>query len=158
MTRKDAERQEAAEKLRAFISPGDTIYTTLRKVSRSGMSRIIDLHVIKDGEPRWIGYTAATALGMTWKDREQGVKVGGCGMDMGFHLVYELSYALFKGGFGCIGQGCPANDHSNGDRDYTPDEKHATGPAHVCATNPETCTAKRHLHSDAGYALKQRWL
>jgi hypothetical protein len=28
-----------------------------------------------------------------------GIRVGGCGMDMGFHLVYTLSRALFDDGY-----------------------------------------------------------
>jgi hypothetical protein len=30
--------------------------------------------------------------------KNNGVKVAGCGMDMGFHLIYSLSYALFPKG------------------------------------------------------------
>lgn len=59
MTRKDAERQKAIEKLRLFIKPGDRIFTILRSVSRSGMSRTIDLVAMRDGEPVNIGFTAA---------------------------------------------------------------------------------------------------
>lgn len=59
----------------------------------------------------------------------------GCGMDVGFSLVYNLGWVLFPNGFECVGERCPSNDHSNGDRDYSP-----------------------HHHSDGGYALRQRWL
>jgi hypothetical protein len=82
-------------------------------------------------------------------------------MDMGFHLVYTLSYALYPQGFGCVGERCPSNDHSNGDRDYTPhgcyDENGALedrepGPGEL----RDGC--RRHWHRDGGYALTQRWL
>lgn len=66
-----------------------------------------------------------------------GLIVGGCGMDMGYHLVYALARKLWPDGFDCIGPGCPSNDHSNGDRDYTPGHRH---------------------HADGGYCLKHRWL
>ena len=36
----------------------------------------------------------ATLLDRKYKN--DAVVVGGCGMDMGFHLVYTLSYVLFK--------------------------------------------------------------
>lgn len=161
MTRKEAERQEAIEKLRGWISPGDTVYTVLRHVSRSGMQREIGVVLLdcKDGQNIDLhpNYAVGTALGERIGKRD-GVIVGGCGMDMGFHLVYNLSYVLFPKGFGCIGEKCPSNDHFNGDRDYTPHQDHATSADHVCATNPETCTARKHWHADGGYALRQRWL
>lgn len=76
-------------------------------------------------------------------------------MDMGFWAVYQLSYGLFKGGFGCIGEGCPSNDHSNGDRDYTPHMSEADR----MGADGELCNChKDHMHNDGGYALKQRWL
>jgi hypothetical protein len=154
---KEAEQAEAIVNLKQLIKPGDTIYTTLRHVSRSGMQRVIDLNVIIDNEPRWIGYTAAKALGDRYDDR-QGIVTDGAGMDMGFHLVYNLSRTLFPSGFGCTGEGCRSNDHSNGDRDYTPHVNHATSPDHICAREPKSCTAKKHWHNDGGYALQQRWL
>jgi len=57
-----------------------------------------------------------------WKrnGREQdALLIGGCGMDMGFHLVYELSSVLYGKGYQCLGKGqCPSNYHVNhrGDR------------------------------------------
>ena len=42
-----------------------------------------------------IGWYVALALGLPLsKKNEWSVKIGGCGMDMGFHLVTSLSYAL----------------------------------------------------------------
>jgi len=132
MTRKsDAERQEAVEQLRGMVKPGDTVYTILRKVSRSGMSRQIS--VVLDGmnDVTWL---VARAIGWTMAD-SGGLKVSGCGMDMGYHVVTVLSRALFPDGYVCIGKGCPSNDHSNFDRDYAP-----------------------HHHKTPDYALKHRWL
>ena len=128
-------QQSSVHPLLADIKPGDTIYTVLRHVSRSGMTRVIDLIRIVDGRPISIVGPAAQLLALGLDRDRWGVRMSGCGMDMGFAAVYELSYALFKGGFTCTGEGCPANDHANGDRDYTP-----------------------HAHSDAGYALRQRWM
>src|SRR5690606_2034174 len=93
------EQQEARERLRKYIKPGDTIYCILRHVSRSGMTRVIDLVTVRDdGEILHIGYNAAAALGWTYDREREGVRVSGCGMDMGFHLVYSLAHALFSGG------------------------------------------------------------
>lgn len=143
-----AAKLEALAKLREWIKPGDTVYTVLDHVSASGMSRAIRVVLldcadgrVTDLHPNW---SVGKALGLRhWKrnGREQdALVVGGCGMDMGFHLVYSLGRVLYDG-FGCVGRGCPSNDHSNGDRDYTP---HTIGAPH--------------FHSDGGYALRQRWL
>uniref|UniRef100_A0AB74UFV0 Uncharacterized protein n=1 Tax=Caulobacter phage BL57 TaxID=3348355 RepID=A0AB74UFV0_9VIRU len=47
---------------------------------------------------RNIGYLAARAMGDTWDSDRLGIKVGGCGMDMGFHLVYSLGRTLWPNG------------------------------------------------------------
>lgn len=122
------------EDLRAILKPGDTVFTILRHVSRSRMYRAIDLYVFRDNEPRRITWSAAQLL-EGYDHRHDAAKASGCGMDMGFHLVYSLSSCLYRDGFECIGKGCPANDHVNGDRDYLP-----------------------HNHRDGGYALNHRWL
>ncbi len=133
---KTAERQAAIEQLRAdWLSPGDTVHTILRHVSQSGMSRSVSLIVHGDHEPEEITWLAARAMDDRVDQRRGGIKVAGCGMDMGFALVYNLGRTLYPDGFTCIGEHCRSNDHSNGDRDYSP-----------------------HHHADGGYALKQRWL
>jgi hypothetical protein len=163
MTKADmAERDKARETLREFVKPGMTVYTNLRHRARSGMFRVIDVNVIEDNEPRWIGYLAAKATGISYDRNREGLRVSGCGMDMGFHVVYELSRALYPDGFGCIGSGCPSNDHSNGDRDYT---KHgAFAPVIAGRDEPlpsglyPTDQTVTHWHRDGGYALRHRWL
>jgi hypothetical protein len=128
------EEKETARERLSFLKPGNVIYTELLSVSRSGMTRHIKPIIIQENEPNWIGYNVAVLLEERLDDNG-GVVMGGCGMDMGFHLVYELSSILFRDGFMCLGERCPSNDHSNGDGDRTP-----------------------HLHKSGGYALKQRWL
>jgi len=90
-------QKEAITKLREILKPGNTVYTILRHVSQSGMYRRISLVVFKKNKPYFLDYWAAQALG--WhEDRDKGgIKVSGCGMDMGFHLVYTLSRVIFKG-------------------------------------------------------------
>jgi len=92
------ERAEAIAKLRDMLRPGDMIYTTTRKVSRSGMSRDIDLYVIQDNAPRWLSWLTARAVDLPLDRKTEAVKVGGCGMDMGFHLVYTLGAVLWPDG------------------------------------------------------------
>lgn len=152
---KAAEQAEARETFKRFgVKPGSTIYTILESVSRSGMSRVIRVVVpLGGGDPRpgFVHPNHATAVLTGYKlasGHRDGVKVGGCGMDMGFHLVYSLSRALYPDGFGCIGDGCPSNDHSNGDRDYTPHGHRG----------PVDDGNRSHWHRNGGYALRQEWL
>lgn len=112
-----SERDEAIERLRETLKPGDTVYTVLRHVSRSGMSRNISVHSIdpESSEPLWLTYNVHLATGIPLDKSKEALRVGGCGMDMGFHVVYELSYVLYGSGFQCLGEGnhCPSNYHSN---------------------------------------------
>jgi hypothetical protein len=61
------------------------------------MSRDISLKTVENGEIRDITYTVAIALGDKPKDKNghRVIRVNGCGMDMGFHLVYSLSSVLY---------------------------------------------------------------
>jgi len=87
-------RQEyTLAKLREMIPDGSTVYTILRSVSRNGMSRRISLAFICNGRIGTIDHLAGDALGYRVSNRG-GLIVGGCGMDMGFALVYSLSCAL----------------------------------------------------------------
>lgn len=137
---KKAEQQEAIEQLRFLLNAGDTVYTTVRHVARSGMSRDISAIIQREGRIEDITYLVARAINNKMNRDNGGVRMQGAGMDMGFSLVYELSHALFPHGFECTGVNehpnrCPSNDHSNGDRDYSP-----------------------HHHQSGGYALSHRWL
>lgn len=86
---------EAADELRKLLPKGTTVRTILRRVSRSGMMRHISLVVVHDGDIRDITWHAANVLDERVDDSDGGILVGGAGMDMGFHLVYNLSYVLY---------------------------------------------------------------
>ena len=90
--------KEKIQTLRKVLKPGDTVYTVLRYVSRSGMYRVISLLIVKKGEIKCIDYLAAELL-EGWDRKHEGCKASGCGMDMGFHLVYNLGRVLFPRGF-----------------------------------------------------------
>lgn len=93
-----ADREERIASLRELLGSVGTIYTCLRKVSSSGMSRTLTLHIVKDGEILDITYGASIALG--WSRNDDGhLKVSGCGMDMGFHTVYTLAQILNDDGY-----------------------------------------------------------
>lgn len=97
------ERFESFKQLDRILPPGSTVYTVLRHVSKSGMTRHIDCYAFKvsnDGkgvDKLYLSYHVAKLLGYPIADvwgRNEGIKVSGCGMDMGFSLVHSLSYAL----------------------------------------------------------------
>jgi hypothetical protein len=90
----------AVERLLSYyLKEGDRVYTMNRHTSSSGMSRDLSLFVARDGEIMNITYYAAHALGWRLVERSgyRAIRVGGCGMDMGFHTVYTLSSVLFRG-------------------------------------------------------------
>ncbi|MNQ25023.1 hypothetical protein D3C85_382350 [compost metagenome] len=106
LTRAEGERiyrDQTAASLRKWIKPGTTIYTKLESVSSSGMSRRISLYAVtpaKKGQPAQIANitgSAAVVMGRTVSDKG-GISVGGCGMDMGFSLVYDFGHSLWPKG------------------------------------------------------------
>ena len=147
MSASKTDRDEAITELRARLKPGQEILCVLRHVSRSGMQRVIDLKIIEGGEMRGLGWSASRALGYRFDDKRDGIVVGGCGMDMGFAIVYELGAALFREGFDCIG---------------TTDEKNACSPTNCqwrpCPSNDHSNREHNAHHRDGGYALKSRWV
>lgn len=126
--------KESIKRLRKICPPGTTVYTVLRHVSRSGMMREISLYVIRKGELRSITWDAARALKNPINRGHSfwALRVSGAGMDMGFHVVNSLSYALH--GYKSKGDGA------------APDAQgipfHKTRPGHY----------------RAGYSLNQRWM
>ena len=78
---------------------GSTVYLVIRQVSRSGMYRHISVHGIKDNKDSYYSYHVAKVLKWAYKDKTNAVGVGGCGMDMGFHMVYTLASVLYGDGY-----------------------------------------------------------
>ena len=136
-TEKAEAKATALGYLYAYLRPGDTVYVILRHVSKSGMSRSISAAIPtihKDGKPGIydITHLVLKACDLRFDSNHGGAKIGGCGMDAGFELVYNLARTMWPDGFDCIGDGCPSNDHSNREEN-----------AH---------------HRDGGYALRKQWL
>jgi hypothetical protein len=95
------------ETLKFHLKPGNTVYCNLRHVSKSGMSRVISLHTVADGHMLDMSFNAAVVMGDSLKESHghRGIRADGCGMDMGFHLVYNLGRCMFPEGFGIEGEG-----------------------------------------------------
>lgn len=93
----EKEREDAKENLLEMLKPNDKVYTILRHCSKSGMQREISLVVVKGGRicdiDYWVGKLLEYRIG-----KHFGLVVGGCGMDMGFHLVYGLGSMLWPKG------------------------------------------------------------
>lgn len=131
---KSNERKEAIETLRLLLKPGKEVRTILRHVSTSGMTRDISLLVTDNtGDIVNITYLASLALEDRLVERfgHNAIRVTGCGMDMGFSLVYSLSRIIFPTGF------IPA------------DAGKAFGRNGTLSTDIDT---------DGGYALTHKWL
>ena len=96
--KRQAEAEQAREELREMFAGDEcpVIGTILRHCSVSGMSRDISLYY-KDTN---ITYLAGVAMGDNVRSSNgfNAIRVQGCGMDMGFHLVYGLSITLFCAG------------------------------------------------------------
>ena len=104
MNKKQKAQAEAVATLKEWgLADGTTVYAKVNKVSRSGMFRRVALFIItKDWEPIDISYLSAKALDWGYKvGYDGGIAVSGCGMDMLFHTVYSLSYAM---GYGALNQ------------------------------------------------------
>lgn len=123
-----AEIEASRENLRELLKPGDEVSTIVRHVSKSGMMRVIALKVFKDNRVYDISYNAAIATGHKLHPKYDGIKIEGCGMDMGFELVYQLGRALYPKGFELADNQYGRNGDKSG------------------------------FDTDGGYALKHRWL
>lgn len=174
---KNQEKQEAIERLREWLKPGDTVYTILRNVSRSGMRReisMVQVEQVTGSTVRHLDYSAALAMG----DRvgKAGIIVSGCGMDMGFALVYNLGRVLWPAGVGARCSKCNLRPcHREDDGKLVPNvdangDLYCYGP---CSgwnrdTEPEGEYFGHEFSGrngdtgpwepDGGYALTQRWL
>lgn len=147
-----AYRDQVLAELRAMLPPGTTVYTNLRHVSASGMSRSISCHAVRDGRIVGLDWHVTQVTGRKFDQNNGGVKVSGCGMDMGFHLVYSLSRALYPDGFGTEGK------RANGKPVRATSAKHAARLVNACATFYGRNGDASGWDNDGGYALKQSWL
>lgn len=74
------------------------IIVNFKSVSRSGMLRRVNVYVIKDNKLLYLNYLI-TQFTHYKRDSEGLIKLQGCGMDMGFSLVYNFSSEIFPTGF-----------------------------------------------------------
>lgn len=147
------EKAEAFATLRKMLKPGDTVHTILNNVSRSGMSRDIRVVVLRDGEVLYPNWSVSVLLDYPRAKHGDGLRVGGCGMDMGFHIVHSLGYALF-GQEAEHGTGKEANALRKAIYEADKHYWHQGGKKEA----PDWTKPGREWFGGAGYALKHRWL
>ncbi len=116
-TGKALHRQQVIDQLKRDLKPGSKVYTILRHVSASGMQRRISLcipYTYLDGRTgiTTLDYSVAIAIDAKLHPKG-GIIVKGCGMDMGFELVYRLGCALWPNG----------TDEPHGTRNGEPDRE-----------------------------------
>lgn len=88
---KEAARAEAIATLKSLVFPGDRFEVIIHTVSRSGMQRTMSFYHGRTGR----NYTREIAAVLDGRlDKEDHLVVGGSGMDMIFHVLSNLSYAM----------------------------------------------------------------
>lgn len=79
------------------------ILCNVKRVSSSGMSRVIGVYEIQNdenGRPHILQFNWFLGqMGWTYSDKDNAIRVGGCGMDMIFHLLYTTVENLRYYGF-----------------------------------------------------------
>lgn len=143
-----AERDAAIVELRSTFPPNSTVTVVLRHVSRSGMERAIS---VIGPDLRDVSWLVARATGFKMHGKHEGLKVGGCGMDMGFHVVYTLSRTLYGDGYTCSGI-------KPYDAEYNTNKGYCRSNDHVNERGVNSDYTPGRAHSDGGYALSSRWL
>ena len=99
--------KDEIDRLKVWIESNNmTVFTIVRSVAKSGMSREISVVIplVNDGHVRQFvhpSYTIAALLGRSYSEKNghNAVVCRGCGMDMGFDLVYNLSSVLYGDGY-----------------------------------------------------------
>lgn len=140
---KQERKENAVKRLREILKPGDTVGCVLLKRSSSGMYRHIKVLANTDEGPMDISGLVSDALECRWHE-DGSVGVGGCGMDMGFHIVYELGHTLFRDGYHCPGKNCLSSEH----------QWQGAFPAGKKGKR----RAKNTFHASGAYALSHRWM
>jgi hypothetical protein len=109
---KAAMKERCIAELKALVKPRSTVSTLLENVSRSGMRRQISFYIVdpRDNEIINIDYYVSIITD-TKRSKSGALIVNGCGMDMGFNVVYNLGCILWPTG----------TDTPHGSRNGAPD-------------------------------------
>lgn len=84
-------REQCLNYLLPYLTDGMKVYTTIRSVARSGMSRTLSVLVVRDNEIQDISYYVGIVCGYQLT-RDNHIKVGGCGFDAGYDVVNTIEH------------------------------------------------------------------
>lgn len=99
MAKLTTEQQEYRDALKAMLPKGSTVYTLVRSVASSGMSRRISVFTILDGTLSNLDWYIERAGIAKRRAHKEGLYIQGCGMDMSFALTYDLAMTLHGDGY-----------------------------------------------------------
>lgn len=170
----NTERDDAITKLQEWIKPGDTVYTVLDHVSALGTYRAIRVVLLSCNgssvELLHPNHSIGVALGLRhWKRngyQQDALVVSGGGMDMGYHIVYNLGRILFPDGFAPSNQAIRPSD----ERTINVNIGRGKGTGPLTRVEVDALAAKgwRFIggrngdtsgwDNDGGYALRHRWI
>ena len=94
------DKEESIGYLKELLPEGSRVYCILTHVSKSGMSRSIQTVIPTKHDDETLGiidisYLVGDAIGLKVDQKNGGLKISGCGMDVCFYIVYRLSQAIF---------------------------------------------------------------
>ena len=96
---KQALKECCISELKILVKPSDIVSTALKQVSRSGMKREISFYIV---DPRYNEITNidyyVSIITDTKRAKNGALIVTGCGMDMGFSVVYNLGTIMWPNG------------------------------------------------------------
>ena len=84
----------AETKLDELLNRKQEIYSIIRHVSQSGMTRHISFFIIRKGQVWFIDNLISDYLDYRPNKRYDALVVGGCGMDMAFSVVNNLQETM----------------------------------------------------------------
>jgi hypothetical protein len=87
---------ETRTELKSKLYFDATIYSIIKHVSQSGMTRHISFFHIWGNEPYFLTRSISDLLGYKMNKHHDAIIVGGCGMDMAWSVVNNLEYELNK--------------------------------------------------------------
>ncbi len=85
-----------AEMLRS-LPKGTTVYTIVRHVSQSGMSRAISAHIVLDNKIEWLNLGELLRLKM--HKTHHGYVMQGAGMNMAYSVVHNIGRTVHDDGY-----------------------------------------------------------
>lgn len=82
-----------------YIQKSGTIYVISNHTAASGMSRVLKLVYVLNNEILTVPSGLMEKAGFKWNKKHGGWKIAGCGMDMGFAMVYAFCLTHYDNGY-----------------------------------------------------------